>query len=78
MSEDLEDLKVEIQTREVIYRINTVYLGEIAEFLNRHPEDVLIDIETGIWDEIEDFALVHESDSSEQENDWGLDTVEIL
>jgi len=78
MSENLEDLQIEIQTREVIYRINTVYLGDLAESLYLTPSEVLEDIEQGRWDEIEEYALQHEGNASEMEGDWGLDTVEIL
>lgn len=78
MSESLEDLQIEIQTREVIYRINTVYLGGLADALNLTPAEVLEDIEQGNWDEIEEYALSHEDDASELEGDWGLDAVEIL
>lgn len=78
MSEILEDLKIEIQTREVIYRINTVSLGELADALNLTPDEVLDDISDGNWDEIEEYALQHEDDSHEVQGDWGLDTVEVL
>lgn len=78
MSEILEDLKIEIQTREVIYRINTVSLGELADALNLTPEEVLDDISDGNWDDIEEYALQHEDDSHEVQGDWGLDTVEVL
>lgn len=78
MSEILEDLKIEIQTKEVIYRINTVSLGELADALNLTPDEVLDDISDGNWDEIEEYALQHEDDSHEVQGDWGLDTVEVL
>ena len=78
MSEILEDLKIEIQTREVIYRINTVSLGELADALDLIPEEVLEDIQQGHWDDIEEYALQHEDDSHEVQGDWGLDTVEVL
>lgn len=78
MSEFLDDLKVEIQTREVIYRINTVSLGELADALQLIPEEVLEDISQGHWDDIEEYALQHEDDSHEVQGDWGLDTVEVL
>lgn len=78
MSEFLDDLKIEIQTREVIYRINTVSLGELADALQLIPEEVLEDIQQGHWDDIEEYALHHEDDSHEVQGDWGLDTVEVL
>lgn len=78
MSKIYEDLKIEIQTREVIYRINTVYLSDLAKDLNLTPDEVLEDISDGNWDDIEEYALQHEDDSHEVQGDWGLDTVEVL
>jgi hypothetical protein len=78
MSERLEDIQIEIQTREVIYRINTVSLGDLADSLDLTPGEVLEDIENGNWDEIEEYALANEGHASEMEGDWGLDQVEIL
>lgn len=78
MSEIYEDLKIEIQTREVIYRINTVYLSDLAYSFRLTPAEVLEDISQGRWDDIEEYALQHEENSTEVQGDWGLDTVEVL